>query len=188
MDIAIDLTNIILETPRLYLRCWRQEDLEDFYAYASVPGVGEMAGWKHHASMEESKRILDSFISEKNIFALVWKPTGKVIGSLGLHPSWASSEPEYQKYAVKEIGYVLSKDYWGQGIMPEAVTAVIRFCFEKLSLAALTVGHFEENLQSRRVIEKCGFRFVKNSVYGAKDLGKSFPNRDYILLNPEKQH
>lgn len=44
MDIQIDISNIILETERLILRQWKESDLEDFYEYASVPGVGEMAG------------------------------------------------------------------------------------------------------------------------------------------------
>ncbi|MEG1743070.1 MAG: N-acetyltransferase, partial [Clostridia bacterium] len=47
MDTQIDITNTILETEHLILRPWHESDLEDFYEYASVPGVGEMAGWQH---------------------------------------------------------------------------------------------------------------------------------------------
>lgn len=90
MDIQIDITNTTLETKRLILRPWCESDLEDFYEYASVPDVGEMAGWRHHESREISKKILDSFITEKNVFAVVLKQNNKVIGSLGLHPSWAN--------------------------------------------------------------------------------------------------
>ena len=48
MDSTIDLSNATLETPRLTLRPWRESDLSYLYEYASVPGVGEMAGWPHH--------------------------------------------------------------------------------------------------------------------------------------------
>ena len=48
MNAAVDISNVILETERLILRPWKLEDLEDFYEYASVDGVGEMAGWPHH--------------------------------------------------------------------------------------------------------------------------------------------
>ena len=48
MNAKIDISNVILKTNRLILRPWRLEDLDDFYEYASVEGVGEMAGWKHH--------------------------------------------------------------------------------------------------------------------------------------------
>ncbi len=188
MDIVIDISGIRFETDRLILRPWNENDLEDFFEYASVGGVGEMAGWKHHESIDVSKKILDSFIAEKNVFAVALKESGKVIGSLGLHPSWANDAPEYKDLKVKEIGYVLSKDYWGKGFMPEAVREVIRFCFETIGLDALTIGHFNKNNQSRRVIEKCGFRFVKNGEYYAKQLQKSFDEMKYIRFNPQKTY
>lgn len=182
MDIQIDITNTMLETERLVLRPWYKSDLEDLYEYASVPGVGEMAGWRHHESKETSEKILDSFMEEKNVFAVVLKQNDKVIGSLGLHPSWANNDPVYATLKQKEIGYVLSKSYWGMGLMPEAVTRVIEFCFDTLKLDAVTIGHFQTNSQSRRVIEKCDFKFVKSSEYYAKQLGKSFEDMKYILL------
>ncbi len=79
------------------------------------------------------------------------------------------------------IGYVLSKAYWGQGLMTEAVKEVIRFCKDECSLDALTIGHFVENERSRRVIEKCGFKFVKTSECESKQLQKTFTTREYIL-------
>lgn len=181
MDVQIDITDTRLETPRLILRPWRESDLEDFYAYASVEGVGEMAGWRHHESIEVSKGILADFIAHRNVFALEHRESGKVIGSLGLHPSWANEEEACRNLKVKEIGYVLSRDYWGQGLMPEAVKSVIRHCFDVWGLDAVTIGHFSENRQSRRVIEKCGFRFVRKSVYHAKQLGQDFDDMKYIL-------
>ncbi len=182
MDIQIDITDTVLETRRLILRPWEESDLEDFYAYASVEGVGEMAGWRHHESIEVSRSILEDFMSHKNVFALVHRESGRAIGSLGLHPSWANEDEAYRDLKVKEIGYVLSREYWGQGLMPEAVRAVIGFCFDTCGLDALTVGHFSVNGQSKRVIEKCGFQFVKESRYHAKQLGKDFDDMRYILL------
>ena len=73
-----------LETERLLLRPFQQSDLYDFNEYASVEGVGEMAGWQHHETMEKSQEILDRFIAEDKTFALVWKENNKVIGSLGV--------------------------------------------------------------------------------------------------------
>ena len=181
MDVQIDITDSRLETQRLLLRPWFESDINDFYEYASVEGVGEMAGWKHHDSIEVSKKILQSFITDKNVFAIVYKENGKVIGSFGLHYSWANDDPKYKDLKLKEIGYVLSKTYWGQGLMTEAVKEVIHFCFDKYALDALTVGHYSENSRSKRVIEKCGFKFVKQSEYYAKQLQKTFINMEYIL-------
>ncbi|NMB95511.1 MAG: GNAT family N-acetyltransferase [Clostridiaceae bacterium] len=186
MDIPIDVTKVTIETDRLILRAWKETDINDFYEYASVDGVGEMAGWKHHDSIEVSREMLQSFISEKNVFAIVYKENNKVIGSLGLHESWANDESDYAHLKIKEIGYVLSKAYWGRGLMPEAVTAVIRFCFDKCKLDALTVSHFSSNNQSKRVIEKCGFTFVKQGEYYAKRLQLTLEDMKYILLNKDR--
>lgn len=180
MDIKIDLTGVTLETERLLLRPFSGSDLDDFYEYASIEGTGEMAGWKHHGSREDTQSVLNIFIAEKNIFAVVLKENSKVIGSLGLHPSWGEDEPELNKLRQKEIGYVLSREYWGMGLMPEAVKRLITFCFEELELDLVTVGHFDSNKQSKRVIEKCGFEFYKNGVYEAKQLGITMTSRKYI--------
>ncbi|NLD26729.1 MAG: GNAT family N-acetyltransferase [Acholeplasmataceae bacterium] len=182
MDVMIDINKTILETDRLILRGWQESDLNDFYEYASVAGVGEMAGWQHHESIDVSQKVLQSFISGKNELAITYKENDKVIGSVGLHESWANSDSEYSHLKMKNIGYVLSKDYWGKGIMFEAVTAVIRFCFDECKLDALTCGHSPSNKQSKRVIEKCGFSYVKQSEYQDSQLQITFNGLRYILL------
>lgn len=185
MNAPIDVTGIRIETSRLILRAWREEDLYDFYEYASVEGVGEMAGWNHHQSLDESKRILDFFISNKKTFALELKKNGKVIGSLGIEPRHEDSGIPDELHG-REIGYVLSKDYWGNGFMTEAVKAVIDFCFEVLGYDYLTCGHFNRNDRSRRVVEKCGFQFLKKVVTstarGVDEQGKM-----YVLYNQNKE-
>lgn len=183
MNTIIDITGITLETSRLILRPWQNSDLQDFYDYASEEGVGEMAGWKHHQSIDVSREILQSFILEKEVFAIVLKENNKAIGSLGLHKSWANEDKNYAHLKTKEIGYVLSKAYWGKGLMPEAVKAIIRFCFDKCELDAVTIGHFTSNIQSKRVIEKCGFHFVKQGEFYAKQLDVTFDDLKYIMMN-----
>ena len=55
------------------------------------------------------------------------------------------------------MGYVLSKAYWGQGLMTEAAKEVLRHAFEDLKLEMVTISHFSYNQRSARVIEKLGF-------------------------------
>ena len=131
MNAPIDITGVTLTTRRLILRPWREQDLEDFYAYARVDGVGQMAGWTPHRDREESRRILTSFIQGRHVFALEYQ--GKVIGSLGIEEYSEEHYPELSNLAGREIGYVLSKDYWGRGLMPEAVQAVIRYLFDQVT-------------------------------------------------------
>ncbi len=181
MNAPIDVTGIRIQTPRLILRPWHQEDLQDFFAYASVPGVGEMAGWTHHGSMEESRRILDMFIREKKTLALENRENGLVIGSLGLEEM--RPDPETGEMQGREIGYVLSRDYWGRGLMPEAVRAVTDYCFGTLGLDYLTCSHFLRNSRSRRVIEKCGFQFFGESEFSTS-AGTVELTRNYVRYHP----
>ena len=163
MNTPIDISAVVLHTERLTLRPWRQTDLQDFYAYASVDGVGQMAGWKPHANREESQRILNSFIECRKTFAVEYQ--GKVIGSLGIEQYDEEKFPEFTDKKCREIGYVLAKDYWGQGLMPEAVREVIRYLFEDVGLDVIFCGHFLSNSQSKRVQEKCGFEHYSFGKY-----------------------
>ena len=158
MNGSIDITGVVLNTDRLTLRPWRESDLSDFYEYASVDGVGQMAGWIPHRNLEESRRILSHFIEGRHVFAL--EIHGKVIGSLGIEKYNEENYPELSAFRGREIGYVLSKDYWGQGLMPEAVRCVQKYLFDALHADILFVSHYDFNTQSRRVIEKCGFTYL----------------------------
>lgn len=147
-----------LETQRLLLRPWREEDFLDLYAYAKNPLVGPQAGWPVHQSEEESREIARSFMQEQRdlIFALELKENTKVIGSIGLHDRSVSLA--YDHLISREMGYVLNPEYWGRGLMPEAALKVMEYGFYRMGLDMIWCGHFEGNQKSRRVIEKCGMQ------------------------------
>lgn len=106
---------------------------------------------------------MKAFISGKKVFAL--EHEGKVIGSLGIEKYDEAEFPEFSGLKCREIGYVLSKDYWGNGLMPEAVGEVIRYLFEDLGADAIFCGYFVRNRQSARVQEKCGFKHYSTIKY-----------------------
>ena len=187
MIIAVDISEISIHTERLWLRPLGLDDLDDFYAYASVPGVGEMAGWKHHESPEETRTILESMLRRREVLAIVHEADQKMIGTLGLHPVSKAEAELFPQYRMRELGYVLSKAYWGQGLMPEAVRAVIRYSFDTLKLDALICCHFAENRQSRRVIEKCGFRFLRTGKFTSDSLKKTFDDLHYIIKREDEK-
>lgn len=184
MNAVIDITGVVLRTDRLTLRPWRESDLSDLYEYARVDGVGQMAGWNPHRDMEESRAILHSFIRHRKTFALEYQ--GKVIGSLGVEEYSEENYPELDDLRGREIGYVLSRDYWGMGLMPEAVKSVIAWLFSETGLDFLICGHFDHNARSRRVVEKCGFRYIKTTKY--KTRYDTVENSvEYILRREEAQ-
>ena len=156
MNAKIDISETVLTTERIKLRPWRQSDLDDLFAYASVDGVGQMAGWKPHEDRAESQRILDRFISNKRTFALEYR--GRAVGSVGIELYDEERFPEFAALSCWSLGYVLAKEYWGMGLMPEAVNEALRHLFEEVGLDAVFCSHFLSNRQSGRVQEKCGFR------------------------------
>ena len=128
--------------------------------------------------------ILGSFIKHKKTFALEYK--GKVIGSLGIEEYSEENYPELDALQGREIGYVLSKPYWGQGLMPEAVKTVIDWLFNEVQLDFIIVGHFDRNAQSKRVIEKCGFQYIKTTKFETRyDTVEN--SMEYILYHPERR-
>ena len=186
MNATFQINGLVIETEHLLLRPFVPSDLCDFYEYASVEGVGEMAGWKHHESIEKSQEILNLFIKEDKTFAIVLKENNKVIGSLGIEKyGMEHALTEFDGYIGREIGYVLSKSYWGRGLMPEAVSAVIRYLFDDLHFDFLLCGYYDFNIQSKKVQEKCGFKPYRKLVMDTR-MGTAEPGVLNLLINPTK--
>ena len=182
MDVPFDVVGHIIVTKRVTMRPFMVGDVHDVYAYASVPGVGETAGWPHHKSIEESAEMLETFIGKKDSFAVFHKADKKVIGSLAFHGSWSNRNENYMHLTAKEVGCVLAKPYWGQGLATEILEAAVEFGFDVMGLDALAIAHIAENVASGRVAKKCGFVYIETGVYHSKKLGKSFDDIRHIKL------
>ena len=145
----------MLETRRLMLRPWREEDASALYRYARDPQVGPSAGWPPHTSEENSREIIRGVLSEPETYAVVLKETGEPVGSVGIIlPPRGNSAMEPGE---AEIGYWIGAPYWGRGLIPEAVEALLDRCFTVLDCHTVWCSYFEGNEKSHRVMEKCGF-------------------------------
>lgn len=117
-----------LETDRLILRRWEENDAEDLYTYASDPDVGPIAGWPAHQCLDESRDVIRNVLNGKEAYAVCLKEDGKAIGAIELklngHTDMTDRDDEC------EMGYWLGKPFWGRGIMPEAVKEMLRHAFE----------------------------------------------------------
>ena len=147
-----------METERLIIRPWREEDAPSLYRYASDERIGPICGWVPHVSVENSLYIIKTVLSEPEVYALVLKETEEAVGSIGITAGKARSvlhrpPDEY------EIGYWIGVPFWGKGFVPEAVSLMVRRSFEELGASALWIGYYDGNDQSRRVAEKCGFSY-----------------------------
>ena len=156
---------MIFETQRLILRPWEESDAENLYTYASDPRVGPAAGWPVHTSVENSRDIIRNVLSAPETYAVVLKETGHAVGSVGLKIGEFSDLdiPDTQA----EFGYWLGVPYWGQGLIPEAVSALMRHGFEDLGLECIWCAYYDGNEKSKRVQDKCGFayQYTKENIY-----------------------
>lgn len=143
-----------IETRNLILRPWRESDAEALYKYASDERVGPAAGWPAHTSVENSRQIIRDVLSAPNTFALTIRGSDEAVGSIGL---FGCECEEYKD--EKEIGYWIGVPYWGNGLVPEAVEAMLDYCFDWLGCQRVWCGHYEGNEKSKRVIEKSGFTY-----------------------------
>ncbi len=146
----------MIETDRLILRHWREDDAPALYKYASDCRVSELALWPRHTSVEFSLEVLRNFfIPNRDTFAMVLKESGGPIGCIGLVP------PGDEHYEInpseREIGYWIGHPYWGHGLTTEALQALTTYCFHKLHIPSLLITTDLRNIASQRVALKCGF-------------------------------
>lgn len=148
---------VILETARLILRPWQETDAPELYRYAKDPAVGPIAGWPPHTSVEYSRSIISTVLAAPETYAVVLKETGLPVGCAGILLPGCCNAPAARDEA--EIGYWIGVPYWGRGLIPEAVRALLRRCFTTLGCAGVWCGRYDGNENSRRVQEKCDFRY-----------------------------
>ncbi|CAH0418027.1 GNAT family N-acetyltransferase [Periweissella ghanensis] len=145
-----------METARLILRPFELSDAAALYHYAKNPKIGLNAGWQPHQDLAESTSILKNVLMADQTFALAFKLTpDKIIGSISIK----APTKDFMAADSAELGYWLAEEFWGQGLMTEAVRAIIQHCFNDLQYGSLWCGYYDGNDQSKRVQEKVGFTY-----------------------------
>ncbi|WP_223804643.1 GNAT family N-acetyltransferase [Lactococcus protaetiae] len=138
------------ETKRLILRKVEMSDAQDILEYASDVNFAKNAGFKIVEDLEAMKLDIVNFFMKNRltIYGIVEKTTQKLIGSIDLRVRGEGAD----------FGWSIHPDYWGRGLMPEAVSCLRDFAFNQLKLQVLTASHFVGNRQSGRVMEKIGMK------------------------------
>lgn len=153
--------DIRLETQRLILRPLVEADAEELWPYVSDPALPRMMSWAPHVDIEQTRAFLrgqaDALLAGSGVtWGIVH--ADRVVGLISLDDiTW-----QFRAWRIDraEVGYWLAPALWNQGLMTEATIEVMRFSFDRLGLHKLTISCLAENHASRRVIEKCAYRFV----------------------------
>lgn len=154
----------ILHTPRLELRPLVASDAPAVFDYARLPEVSRWCTWDRHITLADAEGFLDwnASLDGSEYFpswAIVSLADGRLLGTGG----WFSRDPEN---AVGEIGYVLRPDAWGHGYATECVAAILGWGASVLGLRKATARTMAPNAASMRVLEKSGFRRVRDEPGG----------------------
>lgn len=151
----MNTTTPVLETERLILRPFEENDLADFFDCCRNPNLGNNAGWKPHETLEESREALHAvFMSHSGIWAILQKEDSHVIGSVGI-----IDDPKRDNPNARMLGYWLKESHWGLGIMTEAVKAVLDYGFNRLNLSLITANCYPDNIRSRQLLLKNNFLY-----------------------------
>ena len=147
----------ILECDRIILRKMDRSFADDMFEYASNPAVTKYLTWDVHPNRRFSYNYLGYVNSRYRTgeffdWAITMRDSGKMIGTCGF------TRFNFSSYSA-EIGFVLNPKYWGYSIAPEASRREIRFGFDTLELHRIEARYMENNIQSRRVMEKSGMTF-----------------------------
>ncbi|OCA90365.1 GCN5 family acetyltransferase [Bacillus sp. FJAT-27225] len=172
-----------LETERLKLRKITLDDIEDMYSYCSNEEVPKYASWNAHNSLEETKETIERVINQwenKNLvhWGIEYKENRKLIGTIEF-VIWDT------QHKVAEIGYALSKDYWGMGFATEAASEVIKFGFNNMNLVRIQARCYLENIGSARVMEKAKMSFEGVIRKGLLAKGKHQDLKMYSIISEE---
>lgn len=146
-----------IETERLILREWQEDDYSDFYEFASDKEVTYNSGCNSLKSLEEGKEAIQFRISFNQSYAIVLKESNKVVGSIGMDT--VAPDKKLSNLKQRYIGYMLNQNYWNKGYATEATKAFIERLFNEFNLDIIWSSVYNFNEKSNNVLKKCGFKY-----------------------------
>lgn len=150
------MNKVYIETERLILRPISMFDAKSMYEYAKDEELTKYVLWEPHKNLEITLSVINNMLKKKKVvpvLAIVIKENKKMIGTIEVMMS-----EEYKLNRRAELGYCISREYWNQGYMTEAASAVMKYIKDKYDLLRIEGRHIEENVASGRVMEKIGMQ------------------------------
>lgn len=171
------------ETDRLIIRRLTPEDALEYFEIASSPIVSAETIWNRHQTLEDTigylRRVSDRIERKEEIhWGIIYKDTDKLVGRTGL----IMIDSEHEK---AELGYVISNQYWNQGIATEATYPILEYAFNEVGFNRIEARCRTNNVGSYRVMEKLGFVFEGVLRKQLKIKGKFMDQKLYSILKEE---
>lgn len=168
---------------KYYMRSIDRSDYLDYFYIGCDTETVKYLSWGPFKTLQESLWVMDNIFLkrvEDGIpigYAIVEKKSDKMIGVIDFHTY-------YPDINTGEIGYILAREYWGNGIMTQALRAIIDVGFQELDLDKIIIGHVKENEGSKHVILKNKFKYEFTN-YG-KFTDRSGKKHDVLMYSMYK--
>jgi len=149
---------IVIESERLILRPFTEADIEAVYRnWGGDPAVSKYLHWPRHRDVEDSREVISMWIDgyKKPDFyqwAIVPKDLGENIGTISIVSM-------NEKIDMLHFGYCIGSKWWRKGYTSEALSAILPFLFDEIGANRVESQHDPENINSGRVMLKCGLKF-----------------------------
>jgi RimJ/RimL family protein N-acetyltransferase len=177
----------VLESERLYVRTWREEDWRSFYRVMSEPAVQLYTAeepWTEDQTREMIHWCVEHRLGwEPGYFncPLIRRASGRggderLIGRVGLNPF-------YEKARIPEIEWTLGRAYWGQGYATEIGWAILRYGFEQAGFDEIVGFAHPDNAASRRVMVKIGMEYTGDREHDGR-VNSFYSARKAVWLSP----
>lgn len=173
----------IIQTERLILRQWRQEDLEPFAQLNADPRVREyFPGVLSRQESDASVELMSNHIEKYawGFWAASLIETDEFIGFIGLEDVHFSA-PFNRSTPAIEIGWRLAYNYWGKGYATEGAKGALQYGFNTLNLEEIVSFTAVQNMRSRRVMEKIGMYHDEKDDFNHPKLREDHPLKQHVL-------
>ena len=162
------------------IRKWELSDAKDLAAALSNKKVQDNLrdGLPYPYTEQDGKEFISAMLSadENETFAFAIMVDDKVVGSIGI---FRQGNIHSQ---TAELGYYIAEEYWGKGIMTEAVKQICEYVFAKSDIIRIYAEPFAYNIASCRVLEKVGFQYEGTLRSNAVKNGKVIDMKMYSLI------
>jgi [ribosomal protein S5]-alanine N-acetyltransferase len=170
-----------LKTGSSLLRPWSTADTRALVRHANNPGIAERMrdGFPSPYTREDAERFIAMAIGDHQHIFLAIEVDGEAVGGIGVH----LLEDVYHRSA--ELGYWLSEEYWGKGIVSDAVRTLLPIAFREHDIIRIQAGVFENNPASMKVLERCGFVLEAIHRKAVTKQGKTLDEHLYVIFLDE---
>lgn len=175
-----------IRTERLFIRRLTMRDAADMYEYSRDPLVAKHVLWDAHRSINESRSYIRYMLRKYRLgepvsWGIEHVASGKLIGTIGF--MWYQREN-----SSAEVGYSLSRAYWNQGLMTEALRAILSFAFQEMRLHRVEAQHELDNPASGQVMRKVGMQYEGTLRGRLFNKGRYVDVALYSMLREDHQH